>query len=284
MITAEKFTYEEVLGLKFGYSPWGKPRMHTHIYYVDGLLIDTGQPGAQKRILTETEALHIDRIFITHHHEDHSGNIPVLKKANQCEAFASPNCCQIMKDPPKLSLAQKLTWGSRPAYHGLIPVEDHLETEHHRFQIIPIPGHAPDMVALYEPQKQWLFSADLFINPFIGYFKEDERIAQQIASTKAILELDFKVMFCSHNPQFDDPREQLVKKLEFLRSSFDSVASLHAKGYSSKAIFKELGWKENRFVKALSGGKLSRLNMVRSIVRDIETDISSVQAANQHPF
>ena len=270
MIISASFQQEEVLGLKFGYQPIGKPKLYAHIYFVDGLLIDTGQSKARKSIIAETKQLAVEQIFITHHHEDHTGNIPEIQALHNCDVYASELCCQMMKAPPTLSFAQKLTWGDRPAQHDLIPISETLETKKYRFDIIPIPGHAPDMVALYEPNRQWLFSADLYLNRYIDYFLKEESITDQIESIRRILKLDFKTMFCSHKPRLTNGKEQLTKKLNFLESFFHDVSSLYLKGHSSKEIFKILKLKENWFVKTLSGGSLSKQNMVESVIRDVK--------------
>ncbi|WP_338812313.1 MBL fold metallo-hydrolase [Bernardetia sp. Wsw4-3y2] len=270
MVITKSFNYEEVLGIKFGYQILGLPTLFTHIYFVDGLLIDTGQSNAKEKILAETKKLDIKQIFITHHHEDHTGNITGLQKQHNCKVFASNLCCQMMKNPPKISLAQKITWGNRPSQNHLSPIAESIETDNLSFQLIPIAGHASDMVALYEPSKKWLFSADLYINSYIDYFLENESILEQINSIKRILELDFEVMFCGHKPQLTNPKEKLNKKLNFLESSFNDVSTLYEKGYSANLIFKKLNLKENWFVRILSNGNLSKLNMIKSIVRDLE--------------
>ncbi|MEM9142213.1 MAG: MBL fold metallo-hydrolase [Bacteroidota bacterium] len=270
MLVSESFRYQEVSGFKFGYSWIGRPKMFTHIYYVDGLLIDTGQSRARKKILEGTKALNIDRIFITHHHEDHSGNIKPLQKQHQCKAYASELCCKLMKDPPRLSLVQKLTWGDREPSHDLTPVTHELRTPRFNFSLIPIPGHAPDMVALYEPERKWLFSADLYINSYIGYFLKDEGILDQIASLKKVLQLDFKVLFCGHNPQMKNAKQQLAQKLDFLETFYEKVVFQYSQGAVAQEILVRMQLKENRFVKIASQGNLSKLNMVKSAIRDFE--------------
>lgn len=270
MIISESFRHEEVVGLKFGYQPIGEPKLFSHIYFVDGLLIDTGQSNARSTITSEVEKLAVDQIFITHHHEDHTGNIAAIKELHGCDGYASERCCQIMEDPPKLSFAQKITWGDRASHSDLIPKYETIKTNKFSFDIIPIPGHAPDMVALYEPNRQWLFSADLYINSYIDYMLTDESIADQIASTRKMLQLDFKEMFCSHKPQLKNGKQQLAKKLNFLESFYNDVSVLYQQGYSANEIFKNLKLKENWVVRILSGGKLSKLNMVKSVISDLE--------------
>ena len=177
-----------------------------------------------------------------------------------------------MKNPPPLSFAQRLVWGARPSNHDIIPIRDQLETSNCRFSLIPIPGHASDMVALYEPERKWLFSADLYINSYIGYFLDDESITDQIASIKKILKLDFKVMFCSHNPQLKNAREKLEEKLLFLEDFNGKVIELYRGGSNEKEIFKKLKLKELLLPYILSGGHLSKRNMIRSVIRDFEKE------------
>lgn len=270
MIVSKTFTFEKIWALKTGVRFWGKPKLFSHIYFIDGLLIDSGQARARKSIFQNCLSLKVKQLFITHHHEDHSGNIAPMVQQFNCKTYASQACVNIMKKPPPLSFVQKLSWGNRPAYTNLIPLEKELKTEHYTFQLIPIPGHAPDMVALYEADQKWLFSADLFIHPYIGYFLENESILQQIKSIKKILRLDFKVMLCSHNPQFEKPKEALTQKLHFLENFYGQVIQHYEKGINENQIFKLLQLKENHFVKLLSNGKLSKINMLKSAIRDYE--------------
>ncbi|MCH2233966.1 MAG: MBL fold metallo-hydrolase [Crocinitomicaceae bacterium] len=263
-----RFTYKEVLGLRFPTSLMGQSRAYSHIYYVDGLLIDTGHPRKRKDVLKAVDGLPVKQIFITHHHEDHSGNIPELQRKFNCKVYSSTLCAQYMKDPPPLTFAQKLYWGIRGPYHDLIPLEGTFKTENYEFQLIPIPGHAADMLALYEPNKRWLFSADLYINSRIGYYITTESIKEQIESINRILELDFDVMFCSHNPQLTNGKVKLKEKLDFLEDFVKDVMKLSDKGHQPKEIFKLLKLKELKTIKFLSSGELSKMNMVKSVLRD----------------
>ena len=244
--------------------------MFVHVYYIDGLLIDTGPKRMQKQLLTATKDLNIEQLFITHFHEDHSGNIRSLQEMHQCKAYASEMTCEVMKAPPKLSFIQQVMYGQREAFEGLTPLGESLVTNNSRFEIIPIPGHAPDMVCLYEPERKWLFSADLYISSYIGYFLCDESVLQQIESIRRIMQLDFDVMFCAHKPQFRGGKAQLAKKLSYFETFFDEVAILYKQGYTAREIYKRMNLKEHWTVRLLSGGKLSKLNMVRSALRDLE--------------
>ena len=272
MTVIEQFEFEEVRGYKFGKSPFGKPKMVSHIYFIDGLMIDTGHTRMASEIFNQVKDLPVQQIFITHHHEDHSGNIARMQTHFNCPVYASELCSEMMKSPPPTSFAQKMSWGSRPAFKNIISNSNFIETENFQFEIIPIPGHAVDMVALYEPNKKWLFSSDLYVNSYIAYFLENESTLEQTNSIKIILELDFDVLLCGHNPQFRNGKAKLKKKLLFLEKFYKEVSELYEKKYSPTQIFKELKFKESQMVKFLSQGNLSRMNMVKSVIRDIETE------------
>ncbi len=272
MKSTSSFQFEEIQAFRFGYHPFKKPNLFVYLYFVDGLLIDTGQRRMQPSILSATHSLPIQQVFITHHHEDHTGNIDEICAKHGCEAFSSSLTREIMQKPPSLSCIQKVMYASRGANFNIKAINsDWLETPKYRFQLIAVPGHAADMVALYEPIKKWLFSADLFINTHIGFMLKDESIQQQIESIQRILTLDFDVLFCAHNPQLKDGKEKLKNKLQFLEQFMEQVSSWNQKGYSDMAIFKAMKLKENRFVKILSNGNLSKLNMVKSALRDLSS-------------
>ena len=270
MKNVQAFQHQEIKGFRFGSNPFGKPNLFSHVYFIDGLLIDTGHPNMRQEVISQVSALPIETIFITHHHEDHSGNLAGVKALSGAPTFASEKCVEILKNPPRISLAQRIVWGQNDAYHQLQPIEGILETKQHRFELIPIPGHAVDMVALYERQQGWLFSADLWVNDYIRYFMYNESMAQQIDSLKRVSELDFEALICSHNPKFDKGPERIRRKLAFMEDFYGRAASLYQKGMGEAAIMKAMGLKERWSTRLLSGGDLSTVNMIRAVIRDEE--------------
>ena len=241
-----------------------------YVYFIDGLLIDTGQVKMREAVLNKTRNLPITQIFVTHHHEDHSGNAEALEKILGCPVYGSRLCQETMLNPPEISLPQKLFWGDRPAFTGIIPVEKELKTKKYSFQLIPIPGHAHDMVALFEPEQKWLFSADLYLSSRISYFLYSENIQQQIESISKVLQLDFDALFCAHRPVLKNGKEQLKRKLDYLEEFVDIVLRLHQEGKSIRGIMRGLPVKETWLVRLLSSGDLSLRNMALSVLRDFE--------------
>lgn len=268
MKVIKKFEFDDIKGFKFGSWPFGYPKLFVHVYYIEGLLIDTGQSNMRDDILKSVSKFDIDQIFLTHHHEDHTGNLSSLQKYYDCPTYASSSCCDIMKDPPGISIAQKLTWGKTKPNFEIKIASKVIETKNYTFNSIPIPGHAIDMVGLYEANKGWFFSADLFVNEYIKFFKRDESMAEQIISIQKTLELDFDVLLCSHNPKLKNGKEHLRQKLQFLQDFYGIVSTLYHQGYSINAIFKHSSIKRNWPIRIISLGELSTVNMIKSVIRD----------------
>lgn len=268
MKLTDSFQFKAIKGFKFGSSPLGKPNMWVHLFFIDGLLIDTGHSNMSKEVLATVQNLHVEQIYLTHHHEDHSGNVDLLSNHFNSPVYAPKKCVEIIPNPPDISLVQKLIWGKAKPFFTAIAKDDFIETPNYRFEIIAVPGHSIDMVCLLEKKQGWLFSADLWVANKIKFFMRPESMAQQIASIKKILQYDFEVLLCSHNPQLKNGKTCLEQKLVFLEEFYGKVAELYHKGYTAKVIFKKLDLKENKRIKFLSGGALSSFNRVLSVVRD----------------
>jgi len=260
--------FSPIQAYQFGSWPFGKPTLLVYVYFIDGMLIDTGHSNMRKEIVDTLSSLPVDQLFITHHHEDHNGNLNALQRQFNCPAYASSLCVDILKRPPRISPIQWISWGQTEVPNNLTPIQDAIRTPNYTFQIIPLPGHAVDQVGLYEINEGWFFSADLYLYDYIRYCMDNESIGQQIQSLQKVLPLDFDKLFCSHNPQLKNPKERLQSKLQFLEDFYGKVASLHHSGLSISAIGKELQLKTSWFVRLSSIGKLSTLNMVRSVIRD----------------
>ncbi|MDW3192589.1 MAG: MBL fold metallo-hydrolase [Cytophagales bacterium] len=130
--------FEGVDILTVGQHPISEPKLTVNLFLIDGLLIDTGPTRMYKEVLHALESKFINQIFVTHHHEDHTGNVANLSAHFKCPAYSSASCAEMMKRPPKISFAQYMTWGNRPPFYDLKEI-DTLSTDRYEFQLIPIP-------------------------------------------------------------------------------------------------------------------------------------------------
>ncbi|MDG2448061.1 MAG: MBL fold metallo-hydrolase [Saprospiraceae bacterium] len=265
-----KSRFQDISMWAMGSNWFGTPQLFVYSYLIDGLLIDTGHPNIQKQFLDALDSESIDKCVITHHHEDHSGNANALQRKMDVEIFASPKCVNILRNPPRVSPIQHTTWGQNEKVElTSLDLESIVKTKKYTFDIIETPGHAEDMICLFESNEGWLFSGDNFVNTFINVFMDNENISEQIESLKKILRLDFDVLLCSHYPQFRNGKAHIRSKLNFLLDFYGRVSEEYQKGSDESEILKALEMKKWGIARILSLGKLSQVNMVRSVVRSL---------------
>jgi glyoxylase-like metal-dependent hydrolase (beta-lactamase superfamily II) len=128
----------------------------TNVYIVGrdpALLIDAGSDDGGATILFALEVLGIERlerIVLTHAHQDHAGNAPHLRAATDARVelhrsdFGLTGRYQV-----DLTVDHFLSGG------------DQIAVGPYQFEIIETPGHAPGHVSLYEPSLKALFAGDL---------------------------------------------------------------------------------------------------------------------------
>jgi glyoxylase-like metal-dependent hydrolase (beta-lactamase superfamily II) len=244
-----------------------------YTFFVDGVLIDTAQRHNRINIYQQLKHKKIDVILLTHHHEDHSGNIAYLMKKMNVPAYGHQLAHEILKKGYTISpLANILSGSVDKANINVIQDNEIIETSHHQFRAIYTPGHSDDHFCYYEPNKGWLFSGDLYVADKIKYFAKFESFLTQIDSLKKLLQLDFDVLFCAHNPKVENGKLRLQTKLQYFEDFAGIVIKYRNEGLSTKEIFSKMNLKENYINKYLTFGGFCAENMVYSIVRDIKNN------------
>jgi len=274
MRVIQPYQLEDLTYWKLGHSFFGRPDMFVYSYLLDGLLIDTGLKWVGGDFVKMLSNYEVEQIFVTHHHEDHSANIELIKKAKDVQAYGSALCCQLLKAPPRVEPARWMTWGqNKPA--DIIPVDiaDGVITSSLNFSLHHTPGHAADHLCLFLKERGWLFSGDLFINDRINTFMKNEKIEEQIFSIRQVLQLDFDVLLCCHQPILSKGKDKLRKKLQYLEDFYGKVERYYLDGMSVSEILHALKWKEKTMIKFLSLGQLSSANMIRSTIASIDANL-----------
>ncbi len=258
--------YGPVRALRQGRRPFGllPPYMTVRCYAVDGLLVDAGLSCHLDRVLEWARCESVGRAVLTHHHEDHSGGAAGLKQAG-LPVQASQRTRQWMRSGFSIRLYQTVIWGAA-ARGQLDPLGQIVETENHRFRILEAPGHCDDQVVLFEEDEGWMFSGDAFLAERVKYFRGDEDFAATVRSLKELAKLDFDALFCAHRPVVGGGRKALHGKLQHLLELEGRVRELHAKGLGVREVTREILGKEPRLLYLLTGGDLSKRNLVRSIL------------------
>jgi len=143
---------------------------------------------------------------------------------------------------------------------------DTIQTEHHRFRVLHTPGHSPDHCCLYEPDRGWLFSGDLFVGGQERALRIDYDIWGMLASLKRLVDLPLQILFPGSAGVRENPTEALKAKINHLERMGAQVLELHQRGWSVSRIVRALCGKP-MCIEALTLGHFSRRGLVQSYLK-----------------
>ena len=259
------FTYEGIKVFKFPVLPFYEDFVF-YLYFVDGLLVDTG-PRLRKSILAPAfNKLPIEKVALTHHHDDHMGMAGWLARNKDLVIYTHENTFPHIKKQKHLPwiyrVGRKLAGQFNPVVYP-----EKIITKQHEFIPIHTPGHTDDHVVLYEPNKKWLFTGDLYItsNPKVAH--RSESIKQYIESLEKLMTLDFETIFCAHEGVIQDGKERIEEKITYLKRMQKSATEMHEEGLTDEEIVKII-FPRRVALESLTLGAFSRKKFIQACYRD----------------
>ena len=202
-----------------------------HFAYVGGdevVLIDTGYlpslPHTEKLLAQVGVSLgRVHRIVCTHSHCDHIGGNARIQTAAGCRITMHPIQKRIIDDRDDWA-----TWARYYEHEAeffrvddTIQEGDELRLGPLRFQVFHVPGHAPGMLALYEPRLKVLLPSDAVWDGDVGVINThvEGTIAPWLAldSARRLAALDVRVIYPGHGPVITDPArafDRAIRKIE----------------------------------------------------------------------
>ncbi len=244
----------------------GHPLHHVYCFLVDGLLIDTGPPATARAMARWAATRCIERVVVTHHHEDHSGGAQLLARTLAVPILAPPGTVPILAAFPRIPAYRRLVWG-QPGNVAVLPLPEVVETARYRFHVVPTPGHAADHVALFEEREGWLVSGDLYISPRAVYLRPVEDAWTILASLERLRDLDPRLLLCSHAGIVPDATRALDRKIAYWRGLATKARQLARPGVRPENIARRLVGREGAMT-AISLGDFSKRNLIRSLLED----------------
>jgi len=254
----EDMTQVELYNRMFGMT------LKTSIYFIDGLLIDTGTIRKKKQLIPMFKSWSIDKVLLTHHHEDHSGLAHWLVAEKNVPLYCHELGISKGVAKSRLPLYRRIFWGPKKPYQANV-VNETLSTNNYMWQIIHTPGHAKDHIALYNANKRWLFGGDLYVQRKPKSMFSFESVPELIKSLETILTYDFTTYICSHVGIIEKGRQVIEEKLSYLRSIQDEILFLHEKGMTHTDIRKKL-FPERHMIQYFSLFDNSPVHLIRSVI------------------
>lgn len=220
----------------------------------------------------------IDQIVLTHHHEDHTGQVNRILKEHDVPVYAHHLAIERLKfDEQYLENKRDFFMNLYECYgciqEAVVRMEQLNKTlmNRKRFEIranvqplyagdvisglkvFEVPGHSPDSILLYDEETEWQFVGDLVLNPgasnaIIDFDDNMElllTVAQQENSLRMCQQLQASVVFAGHQWPFSNLSEVVDSKLAGIHKKSERIIEQIKKGNTqamplAKAIYGNL--------------------------------------------
>ncbi|MGE5397592.1 MAG: MBL fold metallo-hydrolase [Chitinophagales bacterium] len=269
--------YGEITQLLVTIEVEGQTAYTMALYYVDGLLIDTGPLSLRQELIPFFDELEVDVVVNTHHHEDHIGNNPLFEERG-IPILAHPAGVPLITDTtlwtPQLLYYQRFFFDLPPSSKCL-PVGEFIDGRQYKFRAIHTPGHSMDHIVLLEEQNGWLFTGDLFRSVKVTHLRRNEDFDVTMASLENLLNYDFKTIFCSGGKVYEPGKDKLREKIEWSKSLQANALRLDKEGIDHEAIRDQLLGAENMMA-TFTEGDYSKLNMIEAVLNSALASEKSV--------
>ncbi|MFW9794862.1 MAG: MBL fold metallo-hydrolase [Candidatus Thorarchaeota archaeon] len=213
----------------------GHPIMWIISYLVRDTMFDAGCANALDEMEEFSANNEIKSVYISHAHEDHYGCCSVLEKRSTI--YATEADSKLLLAPPEYGEFFAFVWGQPKPVTKVEIIQPTFSIGDLEFEVIPVPGHWPDMVGFYEPHKKWFFSADSVPVPSqkkIGM--PEENIPVMIETMEMIADMDIEILFDSHRGPITSPREHIMTRVDWLKDIRLKAADLYNSGKSIQEI------------------------------------------------
>jgi glyoxylase-like metal-dependent hydrolase (beta-lactamase superfamily II)/predicted DCC family thiol-disulfide oxidoreductase YuxK len=267
----------------------------------DGVVIDPGSTRMRRALARHVRHMPkgaIRAIAVTHHHEEHSGNLNWLSAETGAPVYASMATAQLLQPPVRLPWVRDVMIGQQPPLKApLAPRGNHIGP----LEVIPTPGHCSDHCSLYDPTEKILFAGDAFMGVYFSAPNPDVDSRAWIAALERLVALDIEILIEGHGhihtlrpdvPDFlglvirRDPREELREKLRFLYWLREQIETGIQEGLPPRAIEatcfpwgQSHSWENflnDELTRLLTRGHWSRTELVRSFVRENDAPLPTV--------
>lgn len=278
-MSSERIAHGPVVGLKVGRFGLG---LNTKVvcYRIGRTLIDTGPPNQWRQVRRfvkeQAEEPGLDRVLLTHHHEDHAGNAARIQELLDVPVYAPEASRERLREGYAQEAYRWVVWG-RPRPVETEPVPERLTlADDTGLRTLPAPGHSDDMVCYLAADYGLLFGADLYVTQRPEYLRSTENAPLFIDSLHNVLEHDFQTLLCGHQGVVEAGRRALSEKAKYLEALSGVVQRRHrCDKLGVQDIADEILGREGMLY-WLSGGDFSKHNLIASFLNDAAEEPSAI--------
>lgn len=246
------------------------------VYRVGRLLVDSGAPRLVAAMLPRIlEDGPVERIWISHHHEDHAGGAPLIRAATGARAWTHAWTAPLVQSGFRVRPYQRRLFGRfRPWVPDAVldlPARGRSvwDVPEGRFEVLHVPGHSHDMSVLWWPENRILFSADLYLGRRLRAMRRDESFPELADSVARVLrETSPRHLLCTHNPVTGQGVAALRAKHAFLQRSARRIEGLRRRGLDRDRVARELLGTPHWRMAAFSLGDVMGRHLVASAEGD----------------
>ena len=234
--------------------------MDVSAYLVRGVLVDSGFPHARRVLSRFLDETRLEGALITHWHEDHAGNAPLLVSRG-IPLGMHDETAERLRGAEPIRLYRRAVWGTTPRF------EPHGQPfAHHALRFVHTPGHSPDHQVVWDAETGTVFSGDLWLGVRARVMHESENPRLIVDSLRVVRALGPQRMFDAHRGEVRDPLDALTAKIAWMEETLGTIDTRLDEGWSDRAILDSvLGGEET--VAFLSLGEYARMNFVRAARR-----------------
>ncbi|MES3035687.1 MAG: MBL fold metallo-hydrolase [Gemmatimonadota bacterium] len=226
----------------------------------DGVLVDTGFGAARRDFARLLDSTHVRGVILTHHHEDHAGNVELVA-ARGLPLWLAPATQALVTEVAPIRAYRRLVWSSTaPLRTSVVPFDPGA------LSVLSAPGHCADHHVVWDAATRTLFAGDLFLGVAVRIAHHDENLWASIDSLDRIAALEPVRMFCAHRGLVPDAAAALRAKAAWIRQQVAVITAAIMQGATDDAILRTVMGGESLTGWA-SRGEYSRRNFIRFVRR-----------------
>jgi glyoxylase-like metal-dependent hydrolase (beta-lactamase superfamily II) len=242
----------------------------TTAYLVGDVMVDSGCAHTARELAEALRETPIKTLINTHSHEDHLGANAILQREHPGLGIrAHHQALDVIANPRRnqpLQLYRRIFWGyPEPSHASSIHDGEIITSGEYALQVLYTPGHSPDHLCLYEAERGWLFSGDLFVGGKDRALREGCDIWQMISGLKRLAALPLTMLFPGSARVRWEPGKEIIAKIEYYEAMAARVDELAQRGCSERQIARRV-FGRAMWVELVTLGHFSRLHMVKSYI------------------